>query len=625
MDNIDLKELTGVGEKTLNALSNLGIFSINSLINQFPKSYEDFHISNKDVYVGTIVSEIKTSSFRIVKSSFSLKVDNKIYHATIFQKPYIHLVFHKNDQCLIKGKIKDNKFIIVSHIKHIHKLDLIDSKYHLKNVPDFRLRYIIRQALESDKAIIEETIPLEICRQFDLFTLKESFNEIHNPTSYDHLEKALKRFKVEEARRFYKSIDEIQHRAITNIDTIDIENLKKYVNQLPYELTNDQTSAIYEIIEDLNGAQVLERLIQGDVGSGKTIVAFLSSLLVIEKGFQVAFMSPTEVLSQQHFENFKTLFPTIRSINITSQSSKKDIEDTLKGNYYMIFGTHALAYPTIRFKRLSLVIIDEQHKFGVDIRKKLRDKSMTRDLLYLTATPIPRSLMHVMYGNAKISSIKTIPKGRQKITSLSIYDYQLEDIHDQVKKAISLNQHVYFVAPAINFSETKLSIVSLYESFKQHYGEKLFILHGQLEKEEQIQTIQTFKQSQGAVLLSTTMIEVGMDIKTATFMIVLDALNFGMSQLHQLRGRIGRGNYKGVFYMLSKDPDHPRLQTIVSHQDGFEISEKDLQLRGAGNLIGLQQSGKSELKMADYYDDYDIFVIVKSMIDQINTSKIKHN
>jgi ATP-dependent DNA helicase RecG len=618
METNDLKHLKGIGEKTLLQLHEAKIYTTKDLLNTLPKSYEDFFIDNKEMYVATILSTVVTSHFRVVKSTFKVEINKKVYQAVVFQKPYIKFIFQKGDLCLIKATFKDQQ-CIVSHIKPMHKQDKIESKYHIEGVKNHLIRKSIKEGIDSSHIMIEETLPKDICDQFDILPLKESYQLIHNPSDYESLDKAYKRLKIEEIITFFEKVEPQKLREST-IHNYDIHDLEEVIQSLPFELTSDQMQAIHDITSDLNKTHVMERLIQGDVGSGKTIVSFLVSLLSIKKGYQVAFMSPTEVLSEQHLESFRKLFKDVSSIHMSSQSSKEDIMRVLDGTYQMVFGTHALAYPNLKFNNLGLVIIDEQHKFGVDIRKKLRVKSETKDLLYLTATPIPRSLTHIMYGNASVSNIKSMPKGRQKITSLSVYDTQLNDIHMQIKKAVELKQHVFVVVPAIYYSEKKSSIVSMYESFVSKYKDKLFVLHGQMDKQSQLETIHAFKSSEGGVLLSTTMVEVGIDIKTATFMIVLDADYFGTSQLHQLRGRIGRGQLKGVFYMVSKNPNQERLQLLESIQDGFELSEKDLDIRGAGNLKGIEQSGKSKLKLNDYLDDFDLFMFVKGLLSEVKKS-----
>jgi ATP-dependent DNA helicase RecG len=618
METNDLKDLKGIGEKTLLHLHEANIFTVTDLLNTLPKSYEDFFIDNKDICVATILSPVVTSHFRVVKSTFKVEINKKVYQAVVYQKPYIKFLFQKGDVCLIKCTIKHQQCII-SHIKPMHKQDKIESKYHIEGVFDHLIRKSIKEGIDSSHIMIEETLPKDICDQYDIKSLKESYLEIHNPSDYESLDKAYQRLKIEEIVSFFNKVEPLKLRELPVL-TFDIHDLKEEIQALPFELTSDQMQSIKDVIHDLNKTYVMERLIQGDVGSGKTIVAFLVSLLWIKKGYQVAFMSPTEVLSEQHLESFKKLFKHVSSVNITSQSPKEDVNGVLDLKYHMIFGTHALAYPNLKFNQLGLVIIDEQHKFGVDIRKKIRVKSQTKDLMYLTATPIPRSLTHIMYGNASVSNIKSMPKGRQKVTSLSVYDTQIDDIHTHIQRAVDLKQHVFVVVPAINFSEKKTSIVSMYESFQSKYGEKLYILHGHMNKQAQLESIERFKLSEGGVLLSTTMVEVGIDIKTATFMIVLDAEYFGTTQLHQLRGRIGRGDLKGVFYMVSKHPNQERLQLLESIQDGFELSEKDLDIRGAGNLKGLEQSGKSKLKLNDYLEDFDLFMFVKERLLEVKKS-----
>ena len=280
----------------------------------------------------------------------------------------------------------------------------------------------------------------------------------------------------------------------------------------------------------------------------------------------------------------------------------------------LIFGTHALTSTDVTFNRLGVVIIDEQHKFGVKTRQALVKKSMTKDLMYLTATPIPRSLMHVLYGNAEVLNIQSMPKGRQKITTLSVHNQSFIDVVEQLKKAVKLHQHVFVVVPSIASNRSSNNILSTFHVLKPIFENNLFVIHGQMRQEEQEHSMQTFKQNQGGILLTTSMIEVGVNIPTATFMVILDANYFGLSQLHQLRGRIGRGTLKGVCYLLSDDPNNERLKQLESIQDGFKLSELDLQLRGPGKLFGTLQSGNFKEGLIHIIDDLPILKDAKDIL-----------
>jgi len=613
MSNLKLIDLKGMGEKTLFYLNQANIFTVKDLLNTFPKSYESFNLNQDNIYIATITTDIQTSSFKVVKSSFKAEINQKEFQLIVFQRPYLKFLYKKGDLCIVKGQFNDKHQLIVDVIKPIEKQDVIDSSYHITGVLDYRIRHRIQANFDLISTEIEESLDQEILSTYGLMTLKESYQFIHNPLSLLDKEKALLRLKIEEAITFYKYVEPIKPRPFRFPKPLSLDVIQEYMRSLPFLLTEDQFETVHAIVSDLNKHTVMERLVQGDVGSGKTIVAFLSSILCIQQGYQVAFMSPTEVLSEQHFETFKTLFKDIQVANVSSSTSKKTLSDIALGKVHMVFGTHKLAYPNTIFNQLSLVIIDEQHKFGVEIRKKLREKSLTGDLLYLTATPIPRSLMHVMYGHASLSSIKSIPSGRGKVSSHRLYMHQLGEVHQHIEQAIIHKQHVFVVVPAISYSESKTSIMSLYPDFIKRYPKRLCVLHGEMSKEDQLETITKFKSLEGGVLLSTTMVEVGIDIKTATFMIVLDAENFGVSQLHQLRGRIGRGSLKGIFYMLSKTPDYDRLKLVSQVHDGFELSEHDLTVRGAGHLLGYQQSGHKGLKLNNFLEDYEIFMFVKNL------------
>lgn len=616
MINNSVDNLKFIGKETTSKLSQYLIYSIEDLLFTFPKKYEDYIIDNSDsTMIATIMTTPVTSSFRISKTSFKIKVLNHTYTAVAYRRPYLSSILNKDDEVIIKAKFDQKKKIyLIDKIKPIHIKNQIEPQYQLKDIQDFLIRKALLYLFDQHFKAISHEYNEDVAKKGYL-SYFEALKGIHIPTNYDHLNQAYQTMKLFHAIDLMKKIQrkstKIKRPSLKIID----EDIEYALSFSPFELTNDQKESIKKIVDDMNDNVAFEYLIQGDVGSGKTIVAFILAIIYSLKGYQVAMMAPTEILATQHYDTFRSIFKT-SSVLLTgsSKNKKSKIKQIQDQKTSIVFGTHALVSKDVIFNNLGLVVIDEQHKFGVEIRRDLLEKSVTKDLIYLTATPIPRSLMHVIYGTAKVSNIHSSPKGRQKITTKSIHNDTFPLVIDQVKEALKHHQHIFIVVPSIASERSTFNVVSVYHKLKLIFNEQLFVIHGQMKQEEQEASMSLFKQSEGGILLATSMIEVGVNIPTATFMIVLDANFFGLSQLHQLRGRIGRGDLKGICYLLSNDPENERLKQLEQLTNGFEISELDLKVRGPGKLLGTLQSGNYKEGIIDLVEDLPIINEAKEIL-----------
>ena len=413
-------------------------------------------------------------------------------------------------------------------------------------------------------------------------------------------------------------------------EPIDLSSCDEFISSLPYKLTKDQIEASKEIIEDMNQSSLMYRLLQGDVGTGKTLVSFIALFANFKRGDQGALMAPTDALARQHYENAKKLFKETKLkvtllVGSTPLSEKRRIyEDISDGLIDIVIGTHALFAKAVKYNSLGLVIIDEQHRFGVNQRKALMDKGEHADLLMMSATPIPRSLALSIYGDLEISTLYMFPNVKRDVTT-KIVNSEDKRIFDVVDKALSKNQKVYIVAPLIEFNENdKYSVEKLYARYLLRYKEKVGLLHGKMKQNEKEMVLDSFTNGSVDILVSTQVIEVGIDVKSATVMVIYDANSFGLASLHQLRGRIGRDGSKSICLLAVDNlEDKEKLEILTTSNDGFEIAEKDLALRGPGELVGIRQSGIPDFRYLNMIDDIKIFVVARDDARKIIANKNK--
>lgn len=620
MLNEPVVSLKFIGQETAKKLNTSHIYTVKDLLNNFPKRYEDYIVDNsEDIYIGTIKTSLNQTSFRISKTTFKVQIGKTLIQVVAYRQPYLIHTLNQGDEVIIKGKFdKQKKILIINKIKSIHHKNRIEAQYDLPEIKDYVIRKAIHGMFDNNVSELFKTPYDSFIKTKNYTSLNDAYKNIHLPESYLAYEKGLKTIKLFDAIELLKKLK--NKKTINRRKPLNIEynSLQKRIKQLPFELTSDQINTLEDCLKDMNKSIAMERLIQGDVGSGKTIVGFLTAIMWIQKGYQVAMMAPTEILAQQHYDSFTSLFDISVVCLTSSTKDKRHIINNINNNQTsFIIGTHAIVSEDVTFSNLGLVIVDEQHKFGVNIRKQLLNKSKTKDLLYLTATPIPRSMIHVYYEQADVSIIQKMPSNRQLVTTKNVHSKDVLDIFKQLKRAVSHEQHAFVIVPSIQSERASFNIDKAYQLIHQITND-VYVLHGQMPKQEQQIALKKFQQSNGGILLSTSMIEVGINIPSATFMVVLDANFFGLAQLHQLRGRIGRGHLKGVCYLVSEHLNDERLSILESTNNGFEISEMDLKMRGPGQLFGLQQSGIYQEGHLNIMEDFPIIMDAKEILTSIS-------
>ena len=497
-----------------------------------------------------------------------------------------------------------------------------------KNLSQNRLRKYLKEIL-FENSLLSENIPKEICQKYNILGRNQALSEIHFPSSEKILEEAKRRFAIEELLIIEMGI--LKNRFLTDALTQSFYHLegkktlvKQYLSSLPFQLTKAQKKVITEIYKDLEQGRIVNRLVQGDVGSGKTMVAMVLLLYMIENGYQGALMAPTEILAIQHYLGIYSkmqelgLRVELLTGSIRGKKRRKLLDDLKEGNIDLLIGTHALLEEEVRFHQLGFIVIDEQHRFGVLQRKKLREKGILTNLLVMTATPIPRSLALSIYGDLDVSILDELPPGRSPIKTKWISTKEdMEKMYAFIRKQLSQGKQAYFVAPLIEESEKLLlsSILEVEEEVKEKLPNyKIALLHGRMKNIEKDEIMQRFKQREIDILVSTTVIEVGIDVPNAVIMTILNAERFGLSALHQLRGRVGRGKDASFCFLISKtqnETSKQRLEIMEATQDGFIIAEEDLKLRNAGEIFGLRQSGLSDLRFIDLLHDVKTIKLVR--------------
>lgn len=624
---MNLELLKGVGPKTLSLLNKLNLYTIDDLIEYYPYRYEVLKRTNLEadkVIIDGIVETIPVL-YRFNnknKMSFNINIGNNIIKVVIFNRGFL-----KNNI-----KISSNIVVIGKYDKNTNTLTASDIMLNMnlntiKIIPIYKTtsglsKKVIHNLISSalPNYLVTDYLPEYISINNNFIDKYTALVNIHNPKDIDLTKKALIRLKYEELFMFMLKINTLKKEnneyTIGFKRNIDINKINEFINTLPFNLTTDQVVSLNEIINDLNSEKRMNRLLQGDVGSGKTIVAFLSIYGMINSGFQCALMAPTEILAHQHYNNFKNLFKSINVELLTGSISKKkkdEINNKLKNNEIdLVIGTHALITDNVLFNNLGLVITDEQHRFGVNQRNNLINKGIHPDILYLSATPIPRTYALTIYGDMDISTIKTLPSGRKKITTILKEETEIKDVLTLIKKELDSHHQIYVVAPLIedenNDSVTKL-LRQYSLAFKQY---NIGILHGKMKQKEKDEVMMKFINKEIDILISTTVIEVGVDVKNATTIVIHNATLFGLSTLHQLRGRVGRNDLDS-YCILIGNKNNERLKIMEEESDGFIISEKDFNLRGSGDLFGVRQSGDMIFKIADLKKDFKI--LQKASVD----------
>lgn len=635
-----LEDIKGIGPKTLKLFQNLNIFTIQDLITYYPYKYKLYHPVTLDNYEentevlinGYIASDAKIYYIKrnLNKISFRLNTGTKLINVTIFNRPFIkqHLLLNKYISVIGKYNIKTNTFT-ASDIKLTPIIkDEIEPIYHTtQGLKQVNIHKIINNLLEKN-IYVPSLIPEEYIKEYSLLDKLTAIKEIHNPTSTNNLKQAEICLKYEELFEYTLKINYLKYlkdkTTTSYIKTFDTSKLDNLISSLPFKLTDSQVNAVEDIKSDFNSPKHMNRLILGDVGSGKTIISFLALYMNYLSGYQGVLMAPTEILIKQHYENIKKILTDLNIEILTGSTTKKDrdkiIENLKNGKIDILLSTHSVLNDDVVFKNIGLVVTDEQHRFGVNQRKNLQNKGENVDVLYMSATPIPRTLALTIFKDMDITEIKTKPLNRKpKITKLyktSEIKEVLYEMLDEIKKG----HQIYVVSPLIENEEenTKLASVNyLYEKINVALNGKvpIGVLHGKLKNEEKENIMNDFKSNKTKILISTTIIEIGVDVSNATMIVIFNAERFGLATLHQLRGRIGRNDIESKCILIS-DYDTPRLKILEESEDGFYISEKDFELRGAGDLFGVKQSGDMVFKIANLNKDFKI--LKKCSEDSLN-------
>lgn len=642
---MELENVKGIGPKTKELLNKINIYSVDELVRYYPYRYNIYspenilnHEDEQICITGMIEGVPKLSYIKrnLNKISFTFLTNNIRCNVVIFNRAFINRYLTVGKYITLVGKYKKDKNQFIASdikLKPIYKTE-VEPVYHLVNgLKTSTLESSIKSILESNIEI-NEIVPDFINDMYGFIKSKDAIKEIHFPTSLEETKKANLKLKYEELFEFLFKINIIKYRnqlfndyVIKHVDESMIDSIKK---QIPYSLTSDQEATLNEIIDDFNSFKRMNRLIMGDVGCGKTIVAFIAVMLNYKCGYQSAILAPTEVLASQHYENFISLFPDIRVEFLVGSKTKKQkevIKEKLKnGEVDVLIGTHAMLEDDVEFKNIGLVVTDEQHRFGVNQRKSLQNKGEFVDVLYLSATPIPRTYALTIYGDMDISIIKEKPAGRKDIVTKVLKFSEMEMVLKTIKEEIDNHHQVYVVAPLIEESESDLNDVNtIYELISKNIRDiKIDILHGKMKNVDKDRVINNFKEGKLDLIISTTVIEVGVDVKNATLMVIFNAERFGLATLHQLRGRVGRNSLDSKCILIS-DQEKERLHVLEESNDGFYVSEMDFKMRGSGDLFGIRQSGDMVFKIADLKKDYKILLQCKKDVDKFILDNIENS
>lgn len=631
-----LEEIKGIGPKTLESLNELGIYSIDDLLSYYPYRYNIYKpvdLSSMNEEDTALINGIIDGPVRVFfikknlnKLSFKLNTDNRVINVVIFNRAFMKQSLFPGKTISIIGKYnyKTNTFT-ASDIKLIPILkEKIEGVYHLSSkIKRASFSKIINNLLLKNP-YIKNYVPDYLMKEYKFIDKLSATKEIHNPSNMDNLKKAKVMLIYEELFTFMLKISYMKmfKNKKNNSFIKDFNNdlIDDFINNLPFKLTIDQVKAIDDIKKDFNSSKRMNRLLLGDVGSGKTIVSFIALYMNYLAGYQGILMAPTEILGKQHYDNMKKIFKDkLRIELLTSSVSKKDRKEIINkinnNEVDVLIGTHSVLNDEIVFNNLGLVITDEQHRFGVNQRKHLALKGEETDVLYMSATPIPRTLALTLYGDMDISQIKTKPSNRKEVSTKIYTNNDIKQVLDEMVEEIKKDHQIFVVAPLIEDEEGDSnleSVIELQNKLNTAFNNKIpiDILHGKLSSKEKDKIMNDFKEGKSRILISTTVIEVGIDIKNATMMVVFNAERFGLATLHQLRGRIGRNDLDSKCLLIS-DLDSPRLKVLEESSDGFYISEKDFELRGSGDLFGIRQSGDMTFKIANIKTDFKILMKCK--------------
>ena len=644
LEDIPTKYITA---KQLSNLKSLGINTIYDLIYYFPRAYDDRTNIKK-------IGELKFNEYVVLKASvmsavnLTVRSGKKIVKAMVsdgtgimeilwFGMPYIKKSLKIGEEYLFIGQIKKStvfqlinpEYKLFSGQQKVSENEILPIYSSNKNITQNNLRKLVEKFIANFLNYFEENIPDKLIKEYKIMERKSAIKNIHYPVSIKEIEEAKRRFAIEELLILELGI--LKNRFIienSNSKNYEVEGKKEkvrdFLSQLTFNLTNAQKKVIKEIYDEISNGKIVNRLIQGDVGSGKTVVAMVMLIYMAENAYQGALMAPTEILANQHYlgikERLEKIGLRVELLTSSIKGKKKNeiLEGIASGEIDIVIGTHSLIEDDVVFKKLGLIVIDEQHRFGVNQRNKLREKGFLGNLLVMSATPIPRSLALSIYGDLDLSIIDELPPGRTPIkTKWIANDEDLEKMYNFIYKKVNDGNQAYFVAPLIETSDKMAlkSVDKVSEEIERKFSnKKIGIIHGKMKAKEKDDVMFKFKNKEYDILIATTVIEVGIDVPASTIMTIYNAERFGLSALHQLRGRVGRGSKQSYCFLISNsmtENSKQRLSIMEETEDGFRIAEEDLKLRNSGEIFGLRQSGFSDLKFIDIIYDVKTIKLVR--------------
>lgn len=650
--NQDVQYIKGVGPTKVKLLNNLGICTLEDLITYYPRDYEDRGKPRKieDLQDGeeALIKAIPASRFHVINVKRNMKIckllvrdETGTMEIVWYNQQYLKDKFIGGKWYSFYGKVSKKTGTVTMNSP------VFDSENESKNtgkiIPIYPLTYklsqnVLRQIIENGLKMvngqIEEIIPDNILKEYKLIGVNEATNKIHFPKDFEEFKQARQRLAFEELLTMQLLLNNLKNKTIESHNGIQFdENVKMsdIINSLPFRLTKAQLRVLEEIDKDMESNKIMNRLLQGDVGSGKTIVAIISAYKAVKSGYQMAIMAPTSILATQHLESFTQILEPfgikceLLISNMTKKKKEEVIEKLEKGEIDVLVGTHSILEENIIFKNLGLVVTDEQHRFGVNQRSVISAKGKNVDTLVMTATPIPRTLGLILYGDLDISSIDELPPDRKKIETYAVTKGMEERINNFIKKQINEGRQCYIVCPLVEENEeiNAKSVMEMVEIYKNQVFTEFRVeyMYGKMKQKEKDQIMQEFKDGDIDILISTTVIEVGVNVPNASIMVIQNAERFGLATLHQLRGRVGRGEYQSyciLKYQGHSDTILQRMNVMQDTNDGFVISEKDLELRGTGDFFGTKQHGLPEFKVANLFEDIDILKKVQLVANEIS-------